>query len=83
MKGSHRTSQKGGVSKWGKKSDRTNLGATGERMRGRVRHVVGVEVDGVKRQPRVGLVLIVFRQRARTVCALCAQASVNGHREVE
>jgi len=44
-------------------SGKTHFGATGERVRGRVReegrHVVGVEVDGVKRQARVGLVLIV------------------------
>ena len=41
----------------------TDLGATGERMRGRVRevgrHVVGIQVDGVKRKGRVGVVLIV------------------------
>jgi len=41
----------------------THFGATREGVWGRVReegrHVVGVEVDGVKRQPRMGLVLIV------------------------
>jgi hypothetical protein len=50
-------------------------------MRGRVRevgrHVVGVEVDGVKRQPRVGLVLIVFGDRAGSVCALWESVSMD------
>jgi hypothetical protein len=44
-------------------SGKTHSGATGECVWGRIReegrHVVGVEVDGVKRQARVGLVLIV------------------------
>ena len=89
MKGSHRTfERKGRSASWGRGVGVTDLGATGERMRGRVRvvgrHVVGVEVDGVKRQPRVGLVLIVRGHRARTVCALweAGQVGVSGwHRE--